>query len=223
MSTRFYFEFTGSVPVMTKHFHPAWNYVTEWKPANLRPYKGPIGLDVQYGQGSQIGPWTAGNHALDRQYWSPPLSGNQIINGTIAACQLMVREFATGDNTARVYINILLCNQTGGVRANLLSHNQYGPSVEFLSSGMRNKRVFTSGTQSYGSSLVVCERNDFIVVELGYSDAAGATPEAAANWGINSALPDCPIEETTTANRNPFIEFSQEFKFIEQILISDDE
>lgn len=94
-------------------------------------------------QGAQIGPWTAGQTALDRQYIGEPLAA-QTISGT-ASAQLMVREFAGTDN-ARMRVRLRVISGDGGtVRGTLLALAERGPNVE-LATSLRNKTLITVGT-----------------------------------------------------------------------------
>lgn len=142
----------------------------------------------------------SGNLVLDRQYISPGLAGGQPIIGVVSG-QLMVREFANGDNVDRVFLCAKLVSNDGAtVRGTLLNLANYGLTLEFLHTAMRNAHLATG--QALTNSLTA-EDGDRIVLEIGYQNsAAGTTPQAAGAWGGNA--PNLPRDQTTTAGAGWF-------------------
>lgn len=207
MATRLYFKATEAAPV-NPGFDGAWGYTGE-------ALRRALSLVREYGDtpasGAQIGPWTPGQVALDRQYVSPPLSGAQTITG-IVKLYLLAREFASTDNaTSRLGLRVV-SNDGITFRGTVLAVAQYGPNTE-LSTGLRNKG-FADGD---AVASVNAQDGDRIVVEVGYTDgigAAGTTPEAQAQWGAEAkgTYSDLPENETATAGIG-WVEFSQNLAF----------
>lgn len=137
---------------------------------------------------------TAGSRALDRQYISPPLRGQQVISGQCSG-RLMVQEGAANDNVDQIIVCLRLVNRSGTFyRATGLNIGHYGNTVEF-NNAFRNKN-FASGTSL---TTITGQDGDRIVLEIGYASSAGGTTcQAQARWGDTS--PDLPINETQTTD-----------------------
>ncbi len=199
MPTRFYFRTTEAAAISPGY--AAWGYTTEALRRRMVVAKSGDAITL----GSQIGPWTAtiGFTALDRQYVSDPIAA-QTISGTFGL-QLMVREYATGDNVNSLYLCIKVVDSTGALRANIATLGYYGPTpLEFISNTThRNK----TGAYSDAFTAVNALAGDRIVVEIGYAcSVACTTPEASAKWGDNAT--DLPVNETQTTDGAGWLEFS---------------
>ena len=132
--------------------------------------------------------------------------------------QIMVREYADTDNVAAIYLCVKVVSEDGStVRGTLLSLNYYAGVSEFINNAThRNKK----GADGDSMSDVDAQDGDRIVVEIGYSDAAGTTPEASAKWGENAD--DLPENETQTADGAGWIEFSGDIAFFHEQKSVDD-
>jgi hypothetical protein len=152
--------------------------------------------------------WTAGVTALDRQFVSPRMRA-QTISGTVK-CQVQSLEVNIADN-ATSHLTIYVVSADGStVVGTLLAIGQYGPATE-LNTAIRNKTYADGDTVSS----VTCSAGDRLVVEVGYTDAAGTTPQAQSRWGAQSGLGDLAENETTTGSANPWIEFTTDILFEE--------
>lgn len=91
----------------------------------------------------------------------------------------------------------------------MLAIGSHGSGAE-LNTTMRNIAFAAAATVS----AVDAQAGDRLVFRFGYSDAAGTTPEAQATWGGSHANGiDLPVNESTTTNYNPWVEFSQDLIF----------
>lgn len=206
MSTRFYFPVSTAADV-SPAFDSGWNYTSEAVRRRLEDVKGTSDITV----GTQIGPWTAGNYALDRQYVSDPLAA-QSISGTVKM-QLMTREYDDTDNVGALLTCIKVVSNDGStVRGTLLSLGNYGPASEFINDpSHRNK----TGADGDSLTAVSAQSGDRLVVEIGYTDGSlGITPEASAKWGERAT--DLPENETQTTDGTGWIEFSADIQMRDQ-------
>jgi len=209
MATRFYFDRANPAAV-SPAIDAGWDYIDEFVRRRLRyPKEGILAPNV----GSLIGSWsnTAGTKALDRQHVSDPI-GAQTISGTVKM-QLQVAEQNVVDNVDQIILSIRVFSGDGStLRGTLLSIGSYGPTSEFNVT-QRNK----TGADGDTLSSLAVENGDRLVVEVGYSNSTTADgPNAQARWGDNAT--DCPEDETTTATRAGWVEFSQDITFAGQIL-----
>jgi hypothetical protein len=197
-ATRFYFPADTAAQVAPVA-NGAWGYTSE---AVNRYLAMTPKTNTALADGTSIGPWTAGQTALDRRYVSDPLAAGTL-SGTIA-CVLMAREFATQDNTTSRFEVYVVHEDGQTVRGTSLAIGQYGPATELLNSAIRNKR-FADG-DTIGS--VSMSEGDRIVVCIGYTDASGSTPEGLAHYGDPTAGTDLAENETNTTANPGWVEFS---------------
>ena len=155
--------------------------------------------------GTSIG-WTAGQDAIDRQYISDPMDSGISFSAATCKCQIMVKESALNDNvTSRMGARILSRDGTT-VRQTLFAVANFGPTTEYNTAN-RNK-TFADGDTVTGSYTTV--DGDRLCIEIGHSDASGASIAATSNWGENGT--DLAENETATSG-NPWIEFSNTITF----------
>ena len=208
MATTFYFPTTTAAPV-TPSYHANWQYTTEV----LRRRLGyPKGSSTQT-TGSQIGPWTDTNLALDRQYVSAPMAAGIVFNSSVTIRgQLRVREFNTGDNANRIILSIAIWDITGTVsRRVLLAPAAYGTTLEFVNSTSLANRIMANDDALAPSSSYTTIDGDRLVVEIGYTNATGTTPEASASWGESQT--DLTYNNTTETTGSGWIRFSNDIIF----------
>lgn len=200
MATRFYFP-ASEAAAITPSFDAGWNYNSEALRRRLAKPKGSSAIAT----GTQIGPWTAAqtpeHKALDRQYISDPIVGGTI-SGTCKG-QLMVREYATGDNVGTTNLKVWVVKPDGTSRGTLLAIGAYGTALEFISNATHRNAILANGD---ALSSVVAVDGDRIVVEIGYNGTSTATPEASAKWGENAT--DLPENQTQTTDGAGWFEFS---------------
>ena len=208
MATRFYFPASEAAAV-SPAIDAVWDYTSEFVRRRLVHVKGSSAI----GAGTQIGAWTAGDFALDRQYVSDGMPAGVVFSDTDEfSIQLMCREFASSDNvTRRVGMVSIVSNDGSTVRTQLRAAFESTGS-EFLSTGFRNVTFASGIAMSSVAGTYVTVAGDRIVVEIGYRDNAGTSPEAQANWGENATdLPEG--DETQTTNGAGWIEFSNTISF----------
>jgi hypothetical protein len=209
MPTRLYFPLDTASPV-NPGFNSGWEYVSEALRRKLADTKGSSAITV----GSQIGPWTPGQDALDRQYVSTRLNAGIVFTAGVTTYkgQLMTREYNNGDNVTGIRHCVKIVSEDGStVRVELTGGGLPTSSSagEFINNAThRNKQIkdATVVTDSYTTVL-----GDRLVIELGYNDTSGATPEASAKWGENAT--DLPENETQTTDGAGWIEFSNTITF----------
>jgi len=93
--------------------------------------------------GTQVS-WTAASSAaLDRQYVSDAMAAGNVFAGATLTGQLMVREYATGDNSQYLYCNVRICNSVGTVRTTLVTTATHATLIEFINNvSHRNAKIF---------------------------------------------------------------------------------
>lgn len=202
MATRLYFPSTTAADV-TPAANGAWDYTSEALNRKLvKQTKSNTAIEI----GTRIGPWTAGQNALDRRYVSDPISGGKTISGTVKM-QLKAREYAAQDNsTSRLEIYVV-SNNGSTVRGTLLAIGQYGPATEYINNITHRNKTFADGDTL---TSVAALDGDRIVVAVGHSDASGTTPEASCQFGDPTEDSDFPEDETQTSAGVGWIEFSMD-------------
>lgn len=204
--TRMYFPLSTAAPITNVSFG-SWTNTAEAARYKLADTKGSSTITI----GTQIGPWTGGNNnALDRQYVSTRMnagitftSGSTTISG-----QLMVREYATGDNTSYINIYVRVVSEDGTTtRATIRSNGLGNAANEFINNATHRNQTFSITCDASYTTVL----GDRLVVEIGYTDQAGTTPEASAKWGENAT--DLPVNNTQTTDGAGWIEFSNTITF----------
>jgi hypothetical protein len=210
MPTRFYFPASTAADV-TPAFDAGWHYAGEAVRRKLVNTKGASAITV----GTQIGPWTTNNQALDRQYISDGMSAG--INFTLATtmkAQLMCREYNNGDNVTDFRVRIKIVSNDGSTVRCVLMNTLHQQSTEFINNATHRNTQFSASTP-LGTGVITgtytTVAGDRLVVELGYGDNTGATPEASAKWGENAT--DLPENQTQTTDGAGWIEFSNTITF----------
>src|SRR3990167_7437907 len=202
MVTRLYFPSTSSPPLVSPAIDSVWDAFGEMSRRLMNKVRGSSASAI----GTQIS-WTAASAAaLDRQYIGDPMAAGNTFNGATLTGQLMVREYATGDNSQYLYCGIRICNSIGTIRTTLVTTATHTTLAEFINNAShRNAKLF-DGDAIPSSATYITALGDRLVVEIGYGDNAGTTPEASGKWGEDGS--NLPINNTQTAYGNPWIEFS---------------
>jgi hypothetical protein len=204
MATRLYFPL-DEAPAITPAFAAGWSYNSEGLRRKLADTKGSSAITI----GSQIGPWTSGQLALDRQYISTRMDAGITFTAAVTTvkAQLMVREYNNGDNVDRISLHIRILSEDGlTVRATL--RNGASAQAEFVNNATHRNKSHTAAGVSATYTTVLGDR---LCVEIGYTDNSGSTPEASAKWGENAT--DLPENETQTTDGAGWIEFSNTITF----------
>jgi hypothetical protein len=125
-------------------------------------------------------------------------------------CNLMVREFATADNVDRLLVGVRVVSEDGNTVRAVLRVPISGNPTEFINNAThRNQRCSTTFIGlATGYTTVLGDR---LVVEIGYQDNSGTSPEASAKWGENAT--DLPENDTQTTDGAGWIEFTDNITF----------
>jgi hypothetical protein len=208
MPTRFFFRASTAASV-SPAFSADWDDTAEAARRLLATTR--LSTDTLAG-GSAID-WSAGDLALDRQYVSDPLAAGIDFAGMYVSASLRAAE-SNADDNATWRAGIRLVNAAGTVeRAVLLAVGAHSSGTE-ISSGAYLSRRAIQAAQISASLGYRTQAGDRLVVELGYSDASGTTPDVNAVWGSSGGAgdggigDDLPYGEGASASYNPWIEFS---------------
>lgn len=215
MATRFYLQNTEAAAV-SPAYHASWTNTAEASRWAMYPAKGLC--DTAMAVGTRIGPWTAGQKALDRQYVSAPMAaGNNFTSATIKSV-VRCAEFATTDNV-RPYFGAEIVSKDGStVRQVLLAPNAYFASAELGTTS--TTRRFADGDTVGGSYTTV--DGDRLVIYIGYQDSTGTTPEAQGYYGDLATESDAPENEATTSSVVPWAEVSVDINFLAEATTNPD-
>ena len=209
--SRFYFP-VDTAAAVSPAFSGSWVYTSQTVRRALAITKGGSAITL----GSQIGPWTAGQNALDRQYVSQPLVVGQLFDTSIKVkMQILAREYNSLDDVDKPLLGVRVVSQDGStVRATLFSVSQWnGTNNEFINSGVNGRNAtYASGQAADIASPYTSVSGDRLVVEIGFSDTGGTTPEAALRWGETGT--DLVENETATVDNPGWIEFTADLKFV---------
>jgi hypothetical protein len=208
MATRLYFPASDASPLPSQAFDTSWTYTSEATRTKLNNTKGVSAITI----GTQIGPWTSGQKALDRQLISTRMAaGNSFtFAGATMSGQLMVREYNNGDNASTIYFVVKIISEDGSTVRRTWRSSAGSSVAEFINNATHRNKTIAAGavtdTTDYTTVL-----GDRLLVEIGYSDSSGATPEASAKWGENAT--DLPVNETQTTDGAGWFEFLNNITF----------
>lgn len=152
---------------------------------------------------------------LARQYVSDPLVGAQAISGTIKG-QIRVREADAAANARAQLIVKVVSGDGSTVRGTLLAPDMSGTVANEFATTLTNRK-FPKGWTGSGAALttVNAQSGDRIVIEIGVH--VHVNPIAADSYdfrfGDEHGASNLPEDETTTADDDPWIEFSQTLNF----------
>jgi len=134
------------------------------------------------------------------------LRGGVSFAGATVSCVLKPRELDSTDNvTARIGVRIVSADGLT-VRAVLLAVGDYGTGLEVDVHPGATTRI-AANAQALAS--YVTQPGDRPVVEVGYSDTSGTTPQARGYYGTPAAsLGDAPLADSGDANYIPWFQFT---------------
>jgi hypothetical protein len=199
VGTRFYFDSAAAAEV-SPAYDLGWNYSAEASRYRLNLGKKSSAMAT----GARIGPWTPDSTALDRQFVSKPLDAGVVFTSGGSAVKGRMRgaEFAVSDNAYPAW-KIFVANRAGTKQAYLYDGSS---SLEF-STALTNRNPFAAGGGLCLANYTTAQ-GDRLVVEVGYMDVSGTTPEANSRFG-DAAASDLPEDESSTNDYNPWVEFPQ--------------
>src|SRR3990167_157751 len=202
MVTRLYFPSVTAPPSLSPDIDSVWDAFGEMSRRLMNKVRGSSASAI----GTQIS-WTAASAAaLDRQYIGDPMAAGNTFNGATLTGQLMVREYATGDNSQYLYCGIRICNSIGTIRTTLVTTATHTTLAEFINNAShRNAKIF-DGDAIPSAATYSTANGDRLVVEIGYGDNAGASPEGSGEGGGDGS--DLPLNNTQTPYGNPWVQFS---------------
>jgi len=123
--------------------------------------------------------------------------------------QIQVAESNADDNINQVKLGVRVIGIGGTVRSTLMAVAAYGTVAEIAVTTPRNATVAVADALGSNYTSVAGDR---LVIELGVTDATGLSPAIAMALGM--AEEDCPVDDTTTSERAPWIEFSSIITFV---------
>lgn len=207
MVTRFYFENADITPQVTpSSWSAGWNSTGVATRSFYPNRKRAGGLANLTG----TGPGVSGNTISFCRWVFGPLA-KQTIAGTVKGQQRCL-ETNTTDNY-RLAVAIKVVKYDGTDRGILLAVTQSGDTTNTppeFATGTGTNRRFRDGSEntSIALSAVDCSDGDYLVVELGLK--AQSTSVASATFRTGSAAAsDLSEDDTSTADNNPWIEFSE--------------
>lgn len=152
---------------------------------------------------------TVGSFRCDQQFVSPSFTGTSFINSAISV-QLACREFNNGDNTVTA-LAARVVTASGTLRGTLLAATKwFGPTSELINNATLRNMAFASGTIM---TSVTALPNDRVVVEIGFGDNAGASPEFQARYGAPAGITDHAANMTETTSHVGWVEFASTLLF----------
>lgn len=148
---------------------------------------------------------------LIAQFISAPIASNVTINGTFSGQMRAQENNATGDLRIQCVVRVLQSDYST-VRGTLIASNAGALSHEFNTS-LRNISIPLGGSTSVSS--VAAQTGDVLVVELGYRKHESATTSRTGTFdlGAVSGGTDLAVDETTTTQNVPWVEFSNTITF----------
>jgi hypothetical protein len=148
---------------------------------------------------------TVGSLRLDRQFVSPAVVNSTFLNGQVN-CQIAAREFNNGDNTNGA-MACRIVTASGTLRGTLMAPVKNG-AVELINNATLRNNAFASGTVI---TSVTALPNDRLVIEIGFGDNSGATPEFQARYGAPSGINAHAQDNTETTSLVPWFEFANTY------------
>lgn len=218
MATRLYFTtdaLTGiGIPVVTQD--ASWEQF-----GSLRSWLSSRKLGSSFLSRALAETSTSGTYdSCQQQFVSKPLAA-QTIAGTVKAIMRCAESNAAADMRSQMCIRVV-SGDGGTVRGTLLAHDASALSNEwFVGSGVSlQNRKFPLNWSGAGATLtsVVAQAGDRLVVEIG--NRAHNTVSTQYYGYIETgdgATTDCAENETDTFQYNPWIEFSQDIIFQEDV------
>lgn len=148
--------------------------------------------------------WNAGQTALAYQFVGRPLRGGIRLNG---AALWGVSRFIedNADNNAIVICGLRVVDLSGTIeRGELLAVGDHGSGTE-IAAGSTPSRLFGNGDVVADYTTI---EGDRLVLEVGFTDNAGTTPQAQMNHGASVAnlVDDYVTTEGSTSGFNSWIE-----------------
>lgn len=210
MATRFYLPSAGSAPVSPA----SWLFPQQATSPLTLPALTAVSTTAMTSKTESRSATVVGSPVGMFRWVSRALAA-QTVSGTISG-QMRGLESTTSGNCA-LALAIKVVQSDGTDRGTLLavtgSTNSITPP-EFTTAGLTNRsHQNTAGTTSLPLTSVVCSAGDFVVVEIGFIQRLFSVAwTVTLSYGDDSAT-DLPVDQTTTAANNPWVEFSNSITF----------
>ena len=199
LTTRFYLPSSGVAPI-SPAFNAGWDETGDAVRRTMSPTAIASAMATQ-----DITAVASPGDTLFAQYVSAPLVA-QTINAPIR-CQARTAEaLGTADAISRILVKVVSTDGST-IRGTLLTLADYSTGAEWNTT-LRNKTFADSDTPTSVDAL----DGDRLVIEIGANHAAAAVT-LSMSFGDDSGT-DLPLDETTTAANNPWIEFGQNIVFL---------
>lgn len=194
VTTRFYLPSTGT-PDISPSFDSSWE---KSNTALRRPMDIARSSTAMTTNAFLSGVASANYDTACYQYVYGPI-GAQTITGNVTAQIGMFVDTPAVSDKVQMCIRVI-ASDGATVRGTLLAHGTYGTNLIF---NTRTNHTFPSTAMSSVEAL----DGDYIVVELGYRQVTATSVGCSFRVG-DAATGDLPVDETTTDDLNPWIEFS---------------
>ncbi|MBI5697062.1 MAG: DUF5011 domain-containing protein [Thaumarchaeota archaeon] len=204
-TTRLYFSNAGASAV-----NPTFDSWSESDSSVSRQLLSAKSASESLATGTRLG-WTVGNTQLDRQYVSAPMNAGISFSSVTIKMQLACREFNNADNSVPKLSAKIVSQDGTTVRQTLLAIANYGTTSEYINNASLRNVQFANGDTLTGTYATVA--GDRLVIEIGHSDTAGATPETQCRYGAPSGTADHGENDTETTALVPWVEFSNTITF----------
>lgn len=209
MPTRFYFPFVTPSDV-TPATNGVWNQTGDSHDRKLvltKVASAPLG---EFFAPNAVG-WLSNQTTRLGRYVSDPMPAGISFNAVTVLSYCQTWEIAAADN-CRSRLEVYIVDLAGStVQHTLLAIADYSTGTEWSVLPTIRNKAFADGDTVAGSYTTVA--GDRLVVVLGGGNAAGTSPEGAIEVGNDSAIADCEQNETGTATRTSWIEFSNDIIF----------
>lgn len=216
MATRVYLPSTGT-PSISPAFGSGWAVPAADRRAAVRTR-----ISSAITQKNGAGDAATGNH-LVRQYVLEEALAAQTISGTIKG-QVCCCENHSGVNAA-LAIRVAKCASDGSGVVQILAISkssdltatppEFPVEPDFGAAAFTNRR-FETGSDTFSLTLgsTAVDAGDFLIIEIGYNDAATQTTRFAAMFFGDNGGTDLPENETDTdEGKNSWVEFSMDITF----------
>lgn len=152
------------------------------------------------------------NNVFLCNYVSPPLDGAQTITGTVKGQAHFLENNAAANAMVQLVIRVL-APDLSTVRGTLLAAHSDALSSE-LATSFTNRKIPLSARSPDTLTSVSAQDGDHIVMEFGVRKTeAGSTSRNYRVRTVCNSTTDLPENETSTAQDNCWIEFSQDLVF----------
>lgn len=193
MATRFYMHPT-TVPSVSPAFGSGWEDVDGALRRTILTDKTSFPASSGF-VGSNTISWTSGQDALALQGVSEPMSSGLVFTGATFDSQWKCLEIAAQDNVVE-RLRVAIYSEDGNtLRSELLAIAGYGNEVELVV-GTHTNNTWANGDATGATYTTVS--GDRFVIELGFTDVTGTTPQAIVQYGGQTGATDLGVNETET-------------------------